>query len=119
MPEVDDYLSSIDEGRAKVLRPYFERARAIIEGLEDGRSYGMAALTYHGKALISLVATKAGYSAYPFSGQVVARVAAANPGLETTSGSVHFTSRHPLPLDVFDQLVLARRDQIDGVPAPA
>jgi uncharacterized protein YdhG (YjbR/CyaY superfamily) len=114
MAEVDDYLGSIDEGRAKVLRPYFERARELVDGLEDGRSYGMPALKYRGKALISLQATKAGYSAYPFSGQVVSAVAAAHPGLETTSGSVHFTSRHPLPLDAFDALVVARRKQIDG-----
>jgi uncharacterized protein YdhG (YjbR/CyaY superfamily) len=112
--EVEDYLGSIDEGRAKVLRPYFERARAIVEGLSEGRSYGMPALTYRGKGLISLQATKAGYSAYPFSGAAVSALAAAHPELETTSGSVHFTTRNPLPLDAFDQLVLARRNQIDA-----
>lgn len=116
--EVDDYLGSIDEGRAKVLRPYFERARAIVEGTCEGRSYGMPALTYRGKALITLQATKSGYSAYPFSGVAVSVVAAAHPELETTSGSVHFTTKHPLPLEVFDELVLARRDQIDAA-APA
>lgn len=114
MPEIEDYLGSIDEGRAKVLRLYFERARLIVEGLEDGRSYGMPALKYRGKALISLQATRAGYSAYPFSGVAVSEVAAAHPELETTSGSVHFTTRHPLPIEVFDELVLARRKQIDG-----
>ncbi|WP_344753199.1 DUF1801 domain-containing protein [Gryllotalpicola koreensis] len=112
--EVEGYLGSIDEGRAKVLRPYFERAREIVDGAAEGRSYGMPALIYRGKALISLQATKAGYSAYPFSGVAVSIVAAAHPELETTTGSVHFTSRHPLPLDVFDELVRARRDQIDA-----
>ncbi|GAA4154086.1 hypothetical protein GCM10022286_01210 [Gryllotalpicola daejeonensis] len=111
--DVEDYLASIDEGRAKVLRPYFERARQLIEGLEEGRSYGMPALTYRGKALVSLQPTKAGYSVYPFSGVAVSAVARAHPELETTSGSVHFTTRHPLPLAVFDELVRARRDQID------
>jgi len=114
MPEVDDYLDSIDEGRAKVLRRYFERAREVVADLGEGRSYGMPALTYRGKALISLQATKAGYSAYPFSGVAVSAVATAHPELETTSGSVHFTTRNPLPLDVFDELVRARRDQIDA-----
>jgi uncharacterized protein YdhG (YjbR/CyaY superfamily) len=112
--EVEDYLGSIDEGRAKVLRPYFERARELVEGVAEGRSYGMPALTYRGKALISLQATKAGYSAYPFSGVAVSVVAASHPELETTSGSVHFTTRHPLPIEVFDELVRARRDQIDA-----
>lgn len=112
--EVEEYLGSIDEGRAKVLRPYFERARATVEGLDEGRSYAMPALIYRGKALISLQATKAGYSAYPFSGAAVSAVAAAHPDLETTAGSVHFTSRHPLPLEVFDELVRARRNQIDA-----
>jgi uncharacterized protein YdhG (YjbR/CyaY superfamily) len=114
MSELEDYLGSIDEGRAKVLRPYFERARQIVAGLDEGRSYGMPALTYRGKALVTLQVTKSGYSVYPFSGTVVSAVTAAHPELETTSGSVHFTTRHPLPLDVFDQLVLARRDQIDA-----
>jgi uncharacterized protein YdhG (YjbR/CyaY superfamily) len=117
--EVEDYLASIDEGRAKVLRPYFERARAIVEGLEEGRSYGMPALTYRGKALVSLQPTKAGYSVYPFSGAAVSAVAAAHPELETTTGSVHFTTRNPLPLDVFDELVRARRTQIDAAAARA
>jgi uncharacterized protein YdhG (YjbR/CyaY superfamily) len=112
--EVEEYLASIDEGRAKTLRPYFERAREIVAGLDEGRSYGMPALTYRGKALVTLQATKAGYSVYPFSGKAVSVVAAAHPELETTTGSVHFTTRNPLPLAVFDELVLARRDQIDG-----
>lgn len=112
--EVDDYLGAIDEGRAKVLRPYFERARQIVEGTCEGRSYGMPALIYRGKALISLQATKAGYSVYPFSGDAVSVVAAAHPELETTTGSVHFTTRNPLPIAVFDELVQARRDQIDA-----
>lgn len=117
MSEVDDYLGSIDEGRAKILRPYFERARQIVEAVSDGRSYGMPALMYRGKALVSLQATKSGYSVYPFSGSAVTAVAAAHPELETTSGSVHFTTRNPLPVEVFDELVLARRNQIDAVSA--
>jgi uncharacterized protein YdhG (YjbR/CyaY superfamily) len=112
--EVQEYLASIDEGRAKILRPYFDRAREIVEGLEEGRSYGMPALTYRGKALVALQPTKAGYSVYPFSGAAVSAVAAAHPELETTSGSVHFTTRAPLPLEVFDELVRARRNQIDA-----
>jgi len=117
MSDVDDYLGSIDEGRAKMLRPYFERARAIVDGLAEGRSYGMPALTYRGKALITLQVTKSGYSVYPFSGAAVSAVRAAHPELDATSGSVHFTTRNPLPIAVFDELVLARRDQIDaGAP---
>lgn len=113
--EVEDYLGSIDEGRAKMLRPYFERARALVDGLAEGRSYGMPALFYRGKALITLQATKGGYSVYPFSGVAVAAVATTHPELETTTGSVHFTTRNPLPLEAFDELVCARRDQIDAV----
>lgn len=111
---IEGYLGSIDEGRAAVMRPYFERARELVEGLEEGRSYAMPALKYRGKALITLQATKSGYSAYPFSGVAVSAVKAAHPELETTTGSVHFTAHRPLPMAVFDELVLARRDQIDG-----
>lgn len=119
MSEVEDYLGSIDEGRAKVLRPYFERARATVDGVDEGRSYGMPALTYRGKALITLQVTKAGYSVYPFSGRAVAAVRMLHPELETTTGSVHFTTRNPLPIEVFDELVLARRQQIDaGIASP-
>jgi len=112
--EVEDYLASIDEGRAKVLRPYVDRVRATVDGLEEGRSYGMPALTYRGKALVTLQVTKAGYSVYPFSGRAVAAVRMLHPELETTTGSVHFTTKNPLPLEVFDELVLARRQQIDA-----
>ena len=115
--EVEDYLASIDEGRARVLRPYFERARATVADLDEGRSYGMPALTYRGKALITLQVTKAGYSVYPFSSRAVAAVRMLHPELETTTGSVHFTARNPLPIEVFDELVLARRQQIDAASA--
>jgi uncharacterized protein YdhG (YjbR/CyaY superfamily) len=111
---IDGYLGSIDEGRAAVMRPYFERARALVDGLDEGLSYAMPALKYRGKALVTLQATKSGYSVYPFSGVVVGIVKAAHPEIDTTTGSVHFTAREPLPLEVFDELVLARRDQIDG-----
>lgn len=113
MSEVEEYLGSIDEGRAAVMRPYFERVRELVAGLDEGRSYGLPCFTYRGKALITLQATKSGYSVYPFSGVAVAVVKAAHPELDSTSGSVHFTSHVPLPLPVFDELVAARRDQID------
>ena len=79
----------------------------------------MAALRYRGRPLISVVATKQGYSAFPFSPAVVANAIHGREGLDSTKGGIRFTGERPLPDEVFDALVLGRRDEIDVALGPA
>lgn len=74
----------------------------------------MAALRYRGRSLISMVAAKHGYSVFPFSSDLVAQALADLGGFDSTKRGIRFTDARPIPDEVFDGLVLGRRDQIDA-----
>ncbi len=112
--EVDAFLASLDDAQAAVLAPYFARARELVPEVVDGVSYGMPALKLRDKGLVSLMPTKAGFSAYPYSSAVVGAVMARHPGVEHTKGSVHFTAAAPLPMDAFEDLIRTRVAELDA-----
>jgi len=114
MGEVSEYIAGLDEPARSLLDGYRARAVALVPDAEEGKSYGMAALRYRGRPLISVVATKAGYSVFPFSAEVVASATASHDGLDATKGGIRFTENTPLPEGLFDALVEARRDEIDA-----
>jgi uncharacterized protein YdhG (YjbR/CyaY superfamily) len=113
MGEVIDYIAGLDEPAHSVLERYRARAIAVVPSAEEGMSYGMAALRYRGRPLISVIATRQGYSVFPFSSTVVASVVAEHEGFESTKGGIKFTEQRHLPAKAFDALVKRRRDEID------
>ncbi len=113
MGTVTDYIAEFDEPARSLLAGYRSRALGLVPDADEGTSYGMAALRYRRRPLVAILVTKAGYSAYPFSPAVVARVMAMLVGFEGTKGGIRFTDERPLPDEAFDALVLARRDEID------
>ena len=114
MGEVTDYIAGLAEPDRSVVERYRARALAVAPQAEEGRSYGMAALRYRGRPLVSVVSTKRGYSVFPFSAAVVESVVAQWEGLDSTKGGVRFTEASHLPDDLFDLLVERRRDEIDA-----
>ena len=74
----------------------------------------MPALRYRGRPLLSVVAAKQGYSLFPFSSEIVSRAIAALDGFDSTKGGIRFTEERPIPDEVFEQIVLSRRDEIDA-----
>lgn len=114
MGEVTDYNAGLDEPTRSVLERYRARAVAVVPDAEEGTSYGMAALRYRGRPLVSVVSTKHGYSVFPFSPAVVASVIGGLDGFESTKGGIKFTDERLLPAKVFDTLVKHRRDEIDA-----
>jgi uncharacterized protein YdhG (YjbR/CyaY superfamily) len=115
MGEVTDYISGLDEPARSVLERYRARAVTVVSAAEEGTSYGMAALRYRGRPLISVVATKQGYSVFPFSSAVVESVIGELEGFDSTKGGIKFTDQRHLPPKAFDALVARRRDEIDAV----
>jgi uncharacterized protein YdhG (YjbR/CyaY superfamily) len=118
MGEVTDYLETLDEPARARVDGYRARAVELVPEAEEGRSYGMAALRYRGRPLISVVATRTGYSVFPFSSEVVDEATAGLDGLDRSKGGIRFSDESPLPAGVFDTLVLRRREQIDAALAP-
>jgi len=118
MGELTDYIAGLGEPARSVVERYRARALGVAPRAEEGRSYGMPALRYRGRPLISVVATKRGYSVFPFSAAVVENVAARWPGFESTKGGIKFTDDRHLPEDAFEALVEQRCDEIDAAVTP-
>src|SRR5262249_6905435 len=74
MGEVTDYIGGLAEPARSLLERYRARVVAAVPEAEEGTSYGMAALRYRGRPLVSVVSTKRGYSVFPFSSAVVESV---------------------------------------------
>jgi uncharacterized protein YdhG (YjbR/CyaY superfamily) len=108
------YIHSLDEDAATVVGGWRLRAQELVPEVKEGESYSLPALLYRGRPLISITATKAGYSIYPFSADVVAAVLPALEGFTSTKGGVKFTAAKPLPVAAFDRMVKERQAEIDA-----
>jgi uncharacterized protein YdhG (YjbR/CyaY superfamily) len=108
------YIHSLDEDAATVVGGWRLRAQELVPEVKEGESYSLPALLYRGRPLISITATKAGYSIYPFSAEVVASVKPDIEGLESTKGGVKFTAAKPFPVKAFDRMVKERQAEIDA-----
>lgn len=109
---VDDYLDSLDSSA----RAAFEHIRGLVMELvpeaDQGKSYGMAALTYRRKPLLALLAAKQHLSVFPFSSRVVEAVQDRLSGFELSKGTIRFTVDKPLPDDVVRDIVRLRLEEI-------
>ncbi len=117
MGTVDDYLEQLEPGDRAAVDRVYALARAEVPGAEQGKGYGMPALVYRGKPLISVMRAKKHIGIYPFSPDAVAAVAAdveAVPETGLDKGTIRFQPEHPLPDAVVRALVRARRDQIEA-----
>jgi len=111
--EVDDYLAGLEPDTAAVLGAVYARALELVPEAEQGKGYGMPALRYRGKPLVSAIATKHHLSLFPFSAAVVDGVASELEGYDLSKGTIRFTGAHPLPEAVVTTVVELRRAEID------
>lgn len=114
MGALSDYIGSLDPAERDALERIRARAVALVPDAEEGMGYGMPALTYHGRPLLSVRATKTHLGYYPFSADVVDRLQADLDGVDWSKGTIRFQPEHPLPDELISKLVLLRRDEIDA-----
>lgn len=114
MGTIDDYLAGLEPGDRDAIARVYAVAREVAPDAEQGKGYGMPALTYRGKGLLAVMRTKKHIGLYPFSGQVVTAIAPELAGFDTDKGTIRFQPEHPLPDDVLIRLVQLRMAQIDG-----
>jgi uncharacterized protein YdhG (YjbR/CyaY superfamily) len=114
MGTIDDYLAGLDPADAAIIADVYAAAKAEVPEAEQGLGYGMPALTYRGKSLLSVMRAQKHFGVYPFSPAAIVEVAPLLDGVETAKGTIRFAPEAPLRPDVVRALVAARRSQIDG-----
>lgn len=122
MGTVDDLLAGLDPADRPAIERIYEIAREEAPDAEQGLGYGMPALVYRGKPLVSVMRAKKHIGVYPFSPAAVTAVAEmleGHPGIgldgvELSKGTIRFQPEHPLPDDVVRALVTTRKEQIEG-----
>jgi uncharacterized protein YdhG (YjbR/CyaY superfamily) len=114
MSEMNDYLDGLAQDEKEALA----RVRAVVTRVapdaEEGVSYGMPAYLYAGRPLLGFRAAKRHLSVFPFSPAAVEAVEDRLEGFELSKGTIRFTTDRPVPEDVLADLILARKDEIDG-----
>ena len=114
MGAVEEYLSGLEGVEREAVGRVLGRALELVPEAEESRSYGMPTLRYRGKPLISAIVTKSHVGVYPFSSAVIAALSMDLGGFSPSKGAIRFQLDAPLPDDVLDRIVLARRDEIDA-----
>ena len=76
MGTVDDLLAGLDPADRAPVAHLYAVAREVVPEAEQGLGYGMPALVYRGKPLISVMRAKKHIGVYPFSPDAVSAVAA-------------------------------------------
>jgi uncharacterized protein YdhG (YjbR/CyaY superfamily) len=89
-------------------------AMALVPDAVEGLGYGMPALRYRDRPLLSVMPARRHIGLYPFSPTVVAAVADQLDGYSFAKGTIRFTADHPLSDDLVRRIVELRRDEIDA-----
>lgn len=112
MGTIDDYLETLEPSDAAIIAHTYEVARAVVPEAEQGLGYGMPALTYRGKSLLSVMRAKAHFGVYPFSPAAIVEILPLLDDVDHAKGTIRFTE--PLPDETIRALVAARKRQIEG-----
>lgn len=112
MGTIDDYLATVDPADAAIIAHTYTVARGVVPDAEQGLGYGMPALTYRGRSLLSVMRAKAHFGVYPFSPSAIVEILPLLDGVDHAKGTIRFTE--PLPDETIRALVAARKAQIEG-----
>ncbi len=118
MGEMSEYIAGLDEPNRSVMADVQRAALALVPDAAEGVSYGMPALRYRDRPLLSVMQAKGHIGLYPFSPAVVDAVSGELDGYSYSKGTIRFTADHPLPEGVVDRIVTLRRDEIDAAAGP-
>ena len=110
--EVDVYLEGVPEPQRSTL----ERLRAVLVALlpdaEQGIAYGVPCFKVGGKGVAGFASYKDHCTYLPMSGSITAELADELTDHVTAKGSVQFPIDEPLPAELVEHLVDARRREI-------
>ena len=112
--QIDATLAALPADQRAALQALRQTIAAAARGADESISYGMPAVRYHGRALVSYAAFKAHCSFFPMSSTLIETHRDELAGFATTKGTLRFTPGHPLPSDLVQRMVRERMAQIDA-----
>lgn len=112
MGDVADYVASLEGPERAAVARVIDRARRLVPDADEGLSYGMPALRHRGRPLVAVVARREHIALYPFSSAVIEALSGELTAFTPSKGTIRFRPDAPLPDDLVDRIVLARRDEI-------
>ena len=96
MGTIDELLAELDPDDRASMERIYAVARDEVPEAEQGLGYGMPALVYRGKPLVSVMRAKKHIGIYPFSPAAVTAVAGAlegHPGVSVDKGTIRYPAR--------------------------
>jgi uncharacterized protein YdhG (YjbR/CyaY superfamily) len=114
VPTVEDYFGGLDAPSRATFEHIRNLVTEMVPEVDEGTSYGMAALKYKHKPLLGFLAAKQHLSIFPFSPQVVDAVRDRLSAFQLSKGTIRFTVDMPLPDDVVRDIVRYRMEEING-----
>lgn len=113
--DVERYLETLDATRRATVAALYTHALALVAKATEGSALAMPALVYRGRGLLSVVAGPRHVDIYPFSPAVVdlVRERLTRAGLRVTRVGVQVPYGAWLPEGALEQIVLARRAELD------
>jgi uncharacterized protein YdhG (YjbR/CyaY superfamily) len=114
MSAVEEYFGGLDAATRAAFEHIRDLAVQVVPGVDEGTSYGMAALKYKQKPLLGFRAAEQHLSIFPFSPEVVDAVRDQLEGFELSKGTIRFTVEKPLPDDVVRAVARLRMEEVDG-----
>jgi uncharacterized protein YdhG (YjbR/CyaY superfamily) len=112
--EIDEFLAALPEKERDVLQSLRETIRAAAPDATERIGYGVPAVYYQGRPLVSYGAGKSHCSFYVQSPAVMEAHREALQGHDTAKGTVRFKADQPLPAALVEMLVRARLEETDA-----
>jgi len=110
--DVDRYLAELPEPQRTTLEQLRATLVALVPDAEQGIAYGMPCLKLGGKGVAGFASYPDHCTYLPMSGSITAELADELTGYVTAKGSIRFPSDEPLPRELVEHLVDARRREI-------
>jgi uncharacterized protein YdhG (YjbR/CyaY superfamily) len=110
--DIDAYLASIEEPKRSTLEAVRRMILQIVPDAEECISYSVPAFKVNGKVVAGFAAFKNHLSYLPHSGSVFPVLERELAGYRTSSGALRFPIDTPLPMELIEQLVLIRMEQL-------
>lgn len=114
MNELQNYLETLSADRKKIISHIYDVAKATVPEATEGKSYGMPALLYKGKGLISCVSAKNHLSIVPFSPPAIEAIKDRLEEYEPTKGVIRFSEDNPIDDNIIKELLKIRKAEIEN-----